>query len=72
MRKVIDLGWCIARLEVTAATAGTLTIVSPADYSSDPVNPAESIRIYGKDGLIALRDLLVETYPLPAPKPEEG
>lgn len=53
--KLIDLGWCIAKLD---ASHDFLTIVSPAAYEAGA--RAESIVIYGQPILEAL----LEAYPL--------
>lgn len=58
--KVIDLGWCIAKLDVHNKK---LTIVSPSDSSENNYMPAESVAVYGEAGLIALRDVLNEAFP---------
>ena len=55
--KIIDLGWCIARLE-----KHKLTIMSPADSSEGFYQPAESIVVFGEEPLKALRDALNEAY----------
>ena len=61
MRKVIDIGWCMARID---AKERKLMIVSPAYTDEASYLPSESIEIYGEANLIALRDLLIEAYPL--------
>lgn len=59
-RRVIDLGWCMARLDTTQ---GRLTIVSPADQDEGGYGPAASVVVYGSVSLMALRDALNEAYP---------
>ena len=60
--KLIDLGWCMARLD---PVNHKLLIVSPAD-SSEGFNPADSIVMFGEESLKALRDALNEAYPAEA------
>ena len=55
---MVDLGWCIGRLTVENGRSISLTVISPADTSAERYAPAESVCIYGRDGLIALRDFL--------------
>lgn len=60
MKRVIDLGWCMARLDTDEKK---LTIVS-ASYGGEQSNyPAESVSVYGEAGLKALRDALNVAYP---------
>jgi hypothetical protein len=59
--KVIDLVWCMARLDVHNKK---LTIVSASDASENAYTPAESVVVYGEAGLLALRDALNEAYPV--------
>ena len=60
MNKVIDLNWCMARFEELPAS---LFIISPSGSDEGLYIPAQSVRIYGKNGIIALRDALNEIYP---------
>ncbi len=59
IRKMIDLGWCLARLE-----PDKLTIVSQSEHGETAYNPAESIVIYGSANLKALRDELLAEFPI--------
>jgi len=61
MITVIDLGWCIARLNTDK---NLMTIVSPADASEHTYQPAESVVVWGVDGLGKLRDALNVAYPV--------
>jgi hypothetical protein len=62
--KVIDLGWCIARLEQrTSSQSPKLTIMSPSSAEERVYSPAESVVIWGDVSLLALRDALNEAYP---------
>ena len=58
--KLIDLGWCMARLN---EERGHITIVSPADELENIFVPAASVTIVGVSELKKLRDVLNETYP---------
>lgn len=58
--KLIDLGWCMARLDTTK---NWLTIISPSDGAETGNSPAESVVVYGPEALRALRDALNEAYP---------
>lgn len=58
---LIDLGWCIARLD---KGKHLLKIVSPSDESTSLYVPSESITIYSQPSLEALRDALIEAYPV--------
>ena len=58
---VIDLGWCMARLDVKGKK---LTIVSASDPGEHAYTPAESVTIYGDAQMMALRDALIEAYPV--------
>ncbi len=62
---LIDLGWCMARLELKRSGRDDprLTIVSPSCADSPMYEPAESVTIYGQAGLLALRDALNEAFP---------
>lgn len=59
MPKVIDLGWCIGKLD---RGVHRLTIVSPS-YSAEPYAPTESVVVRGEAALLVLRDALNEAYP---------
>jgi hypothetical protein len=61
MITVIDLGWCIARLNTDK---NLMTIVSPSDASEHTYQPAESVVVWGVDALGRLRDTLNEAYPM--------
>ena len=58
--KLIDLGWCLARLNKERAI---LTVVSPADEQTNSFVPAASVAVYGATELKKLRDALNEAYP---------
>ena len=58
--KLIDLGWCLAKLNKEKAI---LTIVSPADEQMNSFVPAASVVISGVTDLKRLRDALNEAYP---------
>ncbi len=58
--KLIDLGWCLARLNKERAI---LTVVSPADEQTNSFVPAASVVISGVTELKKLRDALNEVYP---------
>lgn len=60
--KVIDLGWCMARLEIKKHSA-KLIIVSPSATEDNAYSPAETVVIYGEVNVLALRDALNEEYP---------
>lgn len=62
MRKstVIDLGWCMAKLEVDKKK---LTIISPAEYHENWYAPTQEVILLG-DSIIALRDVLNEIIPI--------
>ena len=66
--RVIDLGFCMARLE---ANRNMLTIVSPSDLAESSYAPAASVVVYGETWLVALRDLLNEAYPIAPPPAQE-
>ncbi len=51
---VINLGWCIAKLEVEKKK---LTIISPAEYNENWYAPTQEV-ILLHDGIVALRNLL--------------
>jgi len=61
MITVIDLGWCIARLNTDK---NLMTIVSPAHASEHTYQPAESVVVWGVDALGRLREALNEAYPV--------
>ncbi|HWR21060.1 MAG TPA: hypothetical protein VN444_04270 [Verrucomicrobiae bacterium] len=56
--KVVDLGWCMARLGDDG-----LVIVSPSCGGTATYEKAESVTISGTRNLIALRDALNEAFP---------
>lgn len=58
--KLIDLGWCIARLDTEKQR---LTVMTPADLEEDIFVPAASVVIYGTPAIKRLRDTLNEEYP---------
>lgn len=60
MIKLIDLGWCIGRLDTDGHK---LVIVSPSEELDDRYTPSESVIVYGPTPLLALRDALNEAYP---------
>jgi len=53
--ELIDLGWCIGKLDVENSK---LTLVSPSDEDNGFYVPAESIAIFGRKELIRLREVL--------------
>lgn len=59
--KLVDLGWCLARLDVQHSK---LTIVSPScdEGENGTYGPAESVVVYGLANITALRDALNEAY----------
>lgn len=65
MKRLIDLGWCMARLDSDAEEefVHRITIVSPQFCDRGDFSPAASICVGGRDKLIALRDALNEAYP---------
>lgn len=63
MRKLIDLGWCVATLTTTGRQADSLLIMCPVSASDGLYEPAASVNVYSKSSLIALRDALNEAYP---------
>lgn len=67
--KLINLGWSVAKLEEDKAL---LTIISPSDGSESSYCPAESVRIFGRDALEALRDALNDAYPVTPNKEVRG
>jgi hypothetical protein len=61
---VIDLGWCIARLELAQRRGDSaLVIVSPSDNSVEVYEPPQSIRIYGLKNIRALHRALDKHLP---------
>lgn len=60
--KLINLGWCMARLDV-GRKGPKLTICSPSAGEESSYTPAESIEVCGEPNLLALRDALNEAYP---------
>ncbi len=61
---VLDLGWCMARLDPSKRT---LTIVSPSDSGEPSYSPAESVMIYGADKLQALAKAISADFPAEGP-----
>ena len=59
--KLINLGWTVAKLEFKSKK---LTIFSPSDNTDGYHEPAQSINIHGSENLIALRDALIECFPI--------
>lgn len=56
-----DLGWCVGRMSIADnGVAEGLTIISPADTNGDRYAPAESVYIYGRENLLALKRFLEE------------
>ena len=62
-RKMIDLGWCMARIEPVNKKDIQLMVCSAALYDSESAEPAQSVLIYGKENLAKLRDALIECLP---------
>lgn len=59
--KIVDLGWCIAKVVMGRDKKPTqLTIVSPADSSDNVYQPASSVCVYGTFYVGALHKLLTE------------
>ena len=56
---LIDLGWCIGKLDKNA-----LTIISPPDSNDVFFIPGANVCISGELALKRLRDTLLEVYPL--------
>lgn len=63
MKKLIDLNWSVGVLKYEKNLSPILYICSPSASDENSFQPAESVAIYGKDALIALRDALNEAYP---------
>lgn len=64
---LIDLGYCVAKLTVLDDSGyHRLQIMVPAQREHGTDIPDNSIEIYGKDELIALRDALNAAYPADA------
>lgn len=68
-RKMIDLGWCMGRLEIGRSGEPSLRIVSPCDLDENSTCPAQSVLIFGGVNVIALRDALNEALPADGLKP---
>lgn len=64
--KLIALGWCMAKLDTCN---GKLTFMSPSEENEHGYIPAESVTLYNKVHLEALRDALIEAYPVEGEKP---
>jgi hypothetical protein len=58
---LIDLGWCMARLNTRD---NSLKIVSPDDASDSLYQPPTCVSIFGAEPLLALRDALNAAYPV--------
>ena len=61
MTTVINLGWCVAKLDPDNKM---LTIVSPSQGGEHAYTPAESVQVYGETALRNLRDALLVAYPI--------
>ena len=61
MKKTVDLGWCVAKLD-----GMHLTIMHPAGGGDAFYEPAQSVMITRKPDIEALRDLLLEAFPVEA------
>jgi len=64
--KLIDLGWCMGRLNPRKKSSGeeSLIIASPSCSLNERLyQPAESVTIYGREAMLSLRDALNEEYP---------
>jgi len=62
--KIIDLGWCVARLNtLTKMDQERLIITSPSSSDEGLYQPSESVTIWGRDAMLTLRDALNEAYP---------
>lgn len=55
---VADVGWCVAKMEITEGTSVSLMIVSPADTDAGRYAPAESVCVYGRGNLVKLQQFL--------------
>lgn len=60
---LIDLGWCMARLDIKK-NSSKLIICSPSASEESVYSPAESVVIYGENNVLTLRDALIAAYPL--------
>jgi len=56
---MIDLGWCMAKLQ-----GHKLTLVCPSDNTDGYYEPSQSITIYGLSNLETLRDELIKAFPI--------
>lgn len=59
---LIDLGWAVGRL-LKNGSSEELHLVGPSVSNEGMYQPAESITIYFKNNIIALRDALNKAYP---------
>lgn len=72
--KLVSLGWCVAKYNPSKDKGGhgpNLMIISPSDTQEGVHQPAESVTIWSDGAVVALRDFLIELFPLPSP-PEVG
>lgn len=63
MSKVINLGWCVAKIEapINQKDELELTVLEPRRAAEDNVFwPAASVLVFGRKHLTALRDALSE------------
>ena len=63
MYLLIDLGFYLGKIEKNDNCHARLTIVSPS-VSEDNYMPAKSVVVFGNDNLKALRDALLQVFPL--------
>lgn len=63
--KLIDLGYCVGKLEIKKQGFSILTILSAVSNEDGVFFPASSIEICGDINLIALRDALIAAFPFP-------
>lgn len=69
MVELIDLGWCIGRLD---ARNYRLLIASPSSRDESVYEPAESVQVNNKAGILKLRDALNKAYPKHITLQDEG
>ena len=67
--KLVDLGSAIGKIKTwndprTTLRSSILIIAAPASDDGQFYTPAESVTIFGSDSMIALRDALLETFPI--------
>lgn len=58
--KVVDLGWCVAKLHQKREY---LTIMSPSDGSETSFAPAASVSLWRQEDILKLRDFLNQEFP---------